>query len=214
MVFARYVMFSEVYWHHTVRSATAMLQRSVFLLHNRMDLASTLSLGDVEWTSLLRRTAEGSLAEPMVEGIFGMRRKLFKPVAEFSSLAGRETHVRLARRPYRWIVSLCESVAQRIGEQTGVAVSPADVLIDAPPVQLEVDINCTVIFRDGRKAKLGDVSPVAAVLARQQFDDHVKRVRVFVRPELRTILGRHYHSADDWAKLLSDSMGPMVSDGI
>ena len=25
MVFARYVMFSEVYWHHTVRSATAML---------------------------------------------------------------------------------------------------------------------------------------------------------------------------------------------
>ncbi len=28
MVFARYVMFSEVYWHHAVRCATAMLQRS------------------------------------------------------------------------------------------------------------------------------------------------------------------------------------------
>ncbi|MGC3970653.1 MAG: HD domain-containing protein [Pirellulales bacterium] len=28
MVFARYVMFSEVYWHHAVRAATAMLQRS------------------------------------------------------------------------------------------------------------------------------------------------------------------------------------------
>ena len=27
MIFARYVMFSEVYWHHTVRAATAMLQR-------------------------------------------------------------------------------------------------------------------------------------------------------------------------------------------
>jgi len=26
MVFARYVMFSEVYWHHAVRAATAMLQ--------------------------------------------------------------------------------------------------------------------------------------------------------------------------------------------
>ncbi len=32
MVFARYVMFSEVYWHHAVRSATAMLQRLVFEL--------------------------------------------------------------------------------------------------------------------------------------------------------------------------------------
>ncbi len=29
MVFARYVMFSEVYWHHTVRSATAMLAAGV-----------------------------------------------------------------------------------------------------------------------------------------------------------------------------------------
>ena len=27
MVFARYVMFAEVYWHHTVRAATAMLLR-------------------------------------------------------------------------------------------------------------------------------------------------------------------------------------------
>ncbi len=32
MVFARYVMFSEVYWHHTVRSATSMLQRLVWEL--------------------------------------------------------------------------------------------------------------------------------------------------------------------------------------
>ncbi len=29
MVFSRYVMFSEVYWHHAVRSGTAMLQRLV-----------------------------------------------------------------------------------------------------------------------------------------------------------------------------------------
>ncbi len=33
MVFARYVMFSEVYWHHGVRSATSMLQRAFYLLH-------------------------------------------------------------------------------------------------------------------------------------------------------------------------------------
>ena len=31
MVFARYVMFSEVYWHHGVRAATAMLQRAFYL---------------------------------------------------------------------------------------------------------------------------------------------------------------------------------------
>src|SRR5262249_17372516 len=38
MVFARYVMFSEVYWHHGVRSATAMLQRAFYLLRDGLDL--------------------------------------------------------------------------------------------------------------------------------------------------------------------------------
>ncbi|MFM9011289.1 MAG: HD domain-containing protein, partial [Planctomycetota bacterium] len=37
MVFARYVMFSEVYWHHTVRSATAMRQRAFLEVHERLD---------------------------------------------------------------------------------------------------------------------------------------------------------------------------------
>ena len=32
---------------------------------------------------------------------------------------------------------------------------------------------------------LGDVSPVASALARQQFDNHVKRVRVFLPEALR-----------------------------
>ena len=38
LVFSRYVMFSEVYWHHTVRSATAMLQRAFYLLQHELDL--------------------------------------------------------------------------------------------------------------------------------------------------------------------------------
>ena len=38
MVFARYVMFSEVYWHHAVRAATAMLQRAFYVLHEELEL--------------------------------------------------------------------------------------------------------------------------------------------------------------------------------
>ena len=44
MVFARYVMFSEVYWHHAVRSATAMFARSFFELRGRFDLKSFFEL--------------------------------------------------------------------------------------------------------------------------------------------------------------------------
>ena len=44
MVFARYVMFSEVYWHHAVRSATAMFQRAFFLLRDGLDLDALFRL--------------------------------------------------------------------------------------------------------------------------------------------------------------------------
>nr|WP_236649152.1 HD domain-containing protein [Rhodopirellula sp. SM50] len=214
MVFARYIMFSEVYWHHAVRSATAMLQRSVFLLHNRMDLSATFKLADAEWIALLRRTGQGSLAEPLIEGLFGARRQLFKRVAEFSVLSGEAIHQRLARRHHWWLVALCERVAEQLSRQTGVAVAAADVLIDAPPVKLEVDINTAVLFADGRTATLGDVSPVAAVLARQQFDNVVKRVRVFVRPDLREALRTHYPTLEHWSELLIQCVSQTESEGV
>jgi HD superfamily phosphohydrolase len=197
MVFARYVMFSEVYWHHAVRSATAMLQRSVFLLQHRIDLESSLRLIDAEWISMLRRAAEGSVAEPLAEGLFGSKRRLYKRVAEFNVIDGGDVHRGLARRPYWWLVACAERLASQLSSRTGIAIHAADVLIDAPPVKLEVDINMDVVSRDGTVHTLGDVSPVASALAQQQFDNQVKRVRVFVRDDLREPL-RSKLKTSDW----------------
>ncbi|OYP28504.1 HD domain-containing protein [Rhodopirellula sp. MGV] len=205
MVFARYIMFSEVYWHHAVRAATAMLQRSVFLLRHRLDLSASLKLGDAEWIAQLRRTAAGSLAEPMVEGLFGSRRQLFKRVVEFSVINGGEVHQTLAHRPHWWLVTLAEELAERLSKQYNVPVAPADILIDAPPVKLEVDINTVVIHHDGTPSRLGDASPVAAVLAERQFDHHVKRVRLFVRPDLRELLAEKLPTGKHWADLLLET---------
>lgn len=184
MVFARYVMFSEIYWHHTVRSATAMLQRTVFLLQNRIDLESSFRLTDHEWTAMVRRMAEGTVAEPLTEGLFGPRRILHKRLAEFDIVDGYDLHMRLARRPYWWLVACSERLAELLSTKTGVAVHAVDVLIDAPPVKLEVDINIDVVGRNGVIRPLGEISPMASALAKQQFDHHVKRVRIFVRPDL------------------------------
>ncbi len=206
MVFARYVMFSEVYWHHAVRSATAMLQRSVFLLQHRMDLESSLRLADDQWIAMLRRTAQGSVAETMVEGLFGPRRRLYKRVAEFSAIDEQAvTHASLARRPYWWLVACAEELARWITQVTNVPVHAEDVLIDAPPVKLEVDINMDVIDRDGQVRTLGEVSPVASVLAHQQFDNHVKRVRVFVRQDLRDTLASRF-GPEDWTQWIGHAI--------
>jgi HD superfamily phosphohydrolase len=201
MVFARYVMFSEVYWHHTVRAATAMLQRSIFLLRNRIDLESTLRMTDPQWIAMLRRASEGSVAEPLVEGLFGSHRRLYKRVSEYNLIDGGSIHRRLSRKPYWWLVACAERLALQMSRRAGIAIHAADILVDAPPVKLEVDINMDVIGRDGTVRSLGDVSPVASALAQRQFDDQVKCVRIFVRDDLRdSIRGRI--SAESWSEEL------------
>jgi len=42
-----------------------------------------------------------------------------------------------------------------------------------------------VVSRDRVVRTLGEVSPVVDALANRQFDNHVKRIRVFVRPGIR-----------------------------
>jgi uncharacterized protein len=55
-------------------------------------------------------------------------------------------------------------------------------------VQFDVDIHFP---KEGRYRPLGEVSPVIRTLATEQFDDYVKRVRIFAHPrivaELRAI---------------------------
>lgn len=185
MVFARYVMFSEVYWHHAVRSATAMLQRSVHELRDQVDIESMMRLDDAAWIQQWRLAATGTPSADLVEGLFGPVRSLYKRVAEFNVSQRGELHRQLARRPYRWLATCARQLADRLASETGLPIRPCDILIDAPPVKLEVDINVAVVAKDGSVRSLADVSPVADALARQQFDDHVKRVRIFVHPALR-----------------------------
>jgi len=76
-------------------------------------------------------------------------------------------------------------------------VSPHEVLIDAPPVKLEVDFDVEVFFsKPGVFRRLDEVSPVVRTLAREQFDDYVKRVRIFVHPRLQEGLRRRSNLAE------------------
>ena len=205
MVFSRYVMFSEVYWHHAVRSATAMLQRAVFDLRKHFDWDASLRLGDFQWIELLSGMSDGTSVHSVVDGLFGAKRRLYKRVAEFSLTDGREVHRCLARRPYWWLVALSERLADRLSAKLNFAIHANDVLVDAPPAKLEVDIDMDVIGRDGSVRSLGEVSALASALANHQFDDQVKRVRVYVRPGLRERLHVAMPSTDAWNDELIDA---------
>lgn len=192
MVFSRYVMFSEVYWHHAVRSATAMLQRAFTMMHESLELNALFRLTERPMIDQLLSTAENTPANELLSGLFGPQRKLFKRLAQYSLFEEPEVYQQLARRPYPWLIECAEHLATLASTTLGKRIAPCDILIDAPPLGLEVEFNLEVFYaKQNVYRRLGDVSPVVRTLAQEQFDDYVKRVRIFVHPriadELRSI---------------------------
>jgi hypothetical protein len=189
MVFARYVMFSEVYWHHAVRSATAMLQRAVWVVRDRIEPARLVRCDDDGFIRWITTAAAGTAAEPLVNGLFGPVRRLFKRAASFDAVRHPEVHRALAGRPYAETAAIAQRLAAGLADRLEVTIAPHDILVDAPPAEREVEFRLRVKERAGRGGGsrwhwLEDLSPVVRSLAREQFDDLVKRVRVFAAPHV------------------------------
>jgi HD superfamily phosphohydrolase len=189
MVFARYVMFSEVYWHHGVRAATAMLQRAFYLLHGALDMDPLFRMAESDFVAELQRAAGNAPAGDLLGGLFGPTRHLYKRLAQYSIIEGGDLYQQLARRPYPWLVACAEQFAALASTALGRVVAPHEVLFDAPPVIREIEIQIEVHYpKEGRWRPLGAVSPVIRTLATEQFDDYVKRVRIFAHPRTITDL--------------------------
>ncbi len=189
MLFARYVMFSEVYWHHAVRSATAMLQRAFYLLHQSLDLDAMFRSTEQTVIDELIKTAGDTGAAELLDGLFGPTRQLYKRLAQFSLFSSPETYERLRQRSYGELVGYSEKLADLFGDKLGCRVAPHEVLIDTPPLSREVEFRVDVYFpKEDAYRRLDEVSPVVRALAREQFDDYVKRVRVFAHPRIATSL--------------------------
>jgi HD superfamily phosphohydrolase len=192
MVFARYVMFSEVYWHHTVRAATAMFARAFHELRGRVHYAELFHTTDRELIESLRGFAKGGPAETLVEGLFGARRGIYKRVLEATPRTHPEIFRGLAHRRFADLAGAAERIARGAAARWGVDVRACDVLIDAPPREKEIQFRVDIFHRkEGRYQPLDEASPIIASLAREQFDEYVKRVRVFARPDIaRDLSGR------------------------
>jgi len=204
MVFARYVMFSEVYWHHAVRSATAMFQRAFYLLRQKLDLSSLFKLAEWQFIDSLVQASDRTPAAELLSGLFGPRRRLYKRLAEFSYFQNRDWYQKIARQPYANLAALSERFAAAASKPRGRTVAPHEVLFDAPPQHREVEFNVEIFFpKENVYRPLGEVSPVVHTLATKQFDDYVKRVRIFVPADL----------AADMARLrLDDVLGAALGD--
>ncbi|MCU0720126.1 MAG: HD domain-containing protein [Pirellula sp.] len=188
MIFARYIMFSEVYWHHAVRSATAMLQNVVWACSNDNPSLSFadqwLEYDEARMKQSILQMSKNQPWESCAQGLFGSHRNLYKRLVEFDSQNGPFWHQKLSRLSAQELRETAGKLASEISKKIGVACCPFDLLIDTPPASLDVQFRMEVLLRNGQFRPLGDISPMVQALATQQFDETVKRVRIFASPFL------------------------------
>ena len=174
LLFAKYQMYRNVYWHHAVRSATAMFKRLVYE-------ALTDRVLDPE--ALPASTDDGLMHDLLADDRTGLAhglraRRLYKRALELlPSELGRPMPPWLHGDPRR-----LAQAEDALGKGAGLA--PAELLIDLPHKEAMLGLDLPVVGRDGRVDHLTqkgwpgrmDLPPFAASLA-----ESACRLRVFTR---------------------------------
>jgi uncharacterized protein len=144
LLFAKYQMYRNVYWHHTVRSATAMYKRLV---------EDAIEAGVIDAASLARYTDEGLMhrlesAWPTQLLIALKERKLYKRAAEWPA-------AELDADAIEWIATDRKRVTETENElATEFGLAPGELLLDYPVKTQMLGLDIPVLRRDGKVERL------------------------------------------------------------
>jgi HD superfamily phosphohydrolase len=182
LLFAKYQMYRNVYWHHAVRSATAMYKRLV---------GAALGAGVLEAARLPRYTDEGLLLALEAAA-------LPAPVARLrDDLRGRRLYKRAAECPAAeftdggdWIAedhALAGAVEDALAAELGLA--PGELLVDYPAKTRMLDLDLPVLRRGGRVARVTAAGWEGAInlpALSDQLYRSARWLRVFVGRDARS----------------------------
>ena len=144
LLFAKYQMYRNVYWHHAVRGATAMYKRLV---------EDAVKAGVVNVQSLARHTDEGLMhllesesPTPLLAALKG--RKLYKRAAEWPA-------AELDAKKVEWIATDRKRVAEMenvLAKEFGLA--SGELLLDYPVKTEMLGLDSPVLRRSGKVERL------------------------------------------------------------
>jgi HD superfamily phosphohydrolase len=144
LLFAKYQMYRNVYWHHAVRSATAMYKRLV-------EDAVRTEIVDVQ--SLARHTDEGLMhtlesdkPTPLLAALKG--RRLYKRAAEWPAAELDADKVEWIATDRKRVANAENSLAKEFG------LAPGDLLLDYPVKTQMLGLDIPVLRRSGEVERL------------------------------------------------------------
>ena len=124
-------------------------------------------------------------------GLFGPTRRLYKRLAQFSHFQEQLLYEQLARQPYPWLRHARSNSPPWPARRWAAASLRTKCCSMLRPSSAKWSSTSRFTFpKEARYRPLADVSPVVQSLATGQFDDYVKRVRIFVHPRLADDLRR------------------------
>jgi len=195
-LFCRYTMFSEVYWHHTVRSASAMLERAwadrVMRDQPEPDdlAAQLLGVGDDELlATLMTEAPPKSAASHLLKGMSVGHRRLYKRLVTWSRVYDEPSAQEAYERLYALDEAGCDDLLGRLRDRLsrfGKSLGPHDLILDIPPRDKDRMPDLQVHRRNahggtGSWTQLSDCSHIVKGIG-ADFVNVVKKIRLFVDP--------------------------------
>ena len=210
-LFCRYTMFSEVYWHHTVRSASAMLEHAWSDIVRREDAdysdltSRLLGVGDDELLATLSSEAPpGSPAQTLLAGLTGDRRRLYKRLVTWSRADDQEEDAEIYDRLYGLDDDATEALLARLRDRLsrfGRPLPVAALILDIPPRDKDTLPDVDVHYpraHGGRGAYRSLVKSSRIVRGiGKDFISVVKKARLFVHPDYAADLAARQPAVTD-----------------
>jgi uncharacterized protein len=206
LISARASLYGRVYWHHTNRAISAMIQYvavRVFDLKNggigfERYRDDTWNMSEYEalryLVNHLPDSGECTKENNPVSGIIDGSRIIYKRLASYSNTAKENEEIRSvfqalstasAEQRDTWRHLLLRRFAALVNSKS---LRDWDVLIDVPKSQKQNDastnLHVTGTYDTKSLRKLAEVHPVARSL-HEQFVENVSKARVFIHPRLR-----------------------------
>src|SRR5690242_309633 len=174
LLFAKYQMYRNVYWHHAVRAATCMFKRAV---------RGAVARGSVSMTEIAEATDDGLMERLIARDGNALAaairaRRLYKRALDLPA-----SDVPAATEP--WVAEdpdLLERVEDAIAAEVGLA--PGDVLLDFPARSSMLGVDLPLRTRGGTVERLTDAGRAGQLGLPRVADElyrSARRLRVFVR---------------------------------
>jgi hypothetical protein len=171
LLFAKYQMYRNVYWHHAVRSATCMFKRAVrtAVTAGNLDPAAVATATDGALSTLLLERDSTGLARALQE------RRLYKRALDLPATDVPELPAWIASDPAR-LAEREDALAAELG------LAPGEVLIDFPARESMLSVDLALRTRDGAIERLTDAGRAGQLGLPRVADElyrSARRLRVF-----------------------------------